>query len=41
VAADGSVSFEFQKLSVDDLLAAVQGKYPEALVRWCYNENKQ
>jgi hypothetical protein len=41
VAADGSVTFEFHKLSVEDLLAAVQGKYPEALVRWCYTENKQ
>ena len=41
VAADGSVTFEFHKLSVEDLLAAVQDKYPEALVRWCYTENKQ
>jgi hypothetical protein len=37
---DGSVSFEFRKLSLEDLLAVNQGK-PEALVRWCYNENSQ
>ena len=41
VAADGSISFEFQKLGVDDLLAAGRGNYPEALARWCYTENKQ
>ena len=41
VAADGSVSFEFQKLSLEDLLAVDHGTYPEALVRWCYSENKQ
>lgn len=41
VAADGSVSFAFQKLSLEDLLAASNGKYPEPLVRWCYVENKQ
>jgi 3',5'-cyclic AMP phosphodiesterase CpdA len=41
VATDGSVAFEFQKLSVDDLLAASHGSYPEVLVRWCYSENKQ
>ncbi len=41
VAADGSVSFEFQKLSLEDLLTIDHGTYPEALVRWCYSENKQ
>ncbi len=39
--SDGSISFAFQKLSVDDLLRANQGRLPEPLVRWCYNENKQ
>jgi hypothetical protein len=41
VAADGSISFEFQKLSLNDLLESSHGAYPEALVRWCYSENKQ
>jgi Calcineurin-like phosphoesterase len=41
VAADGSVTFEFQKLSLEDLLTIDHGTYPEALVRWCYSENKQ
>jgi hypothetical protein len=41
VAADGSVSFDFEKLSLEDLLTASRGKYPEPLVRWCYEENKQ
>jgi len=41
VAADGSISFEFQKLSLEDLIAADQGAFPESLVRWCYSENKQ
>jgi hypothetical protein len=41
VAQDGAVSFAFQKLSLDNLMATNAGKYPEALVRWCYDENKQ
>ena len=41
VAADGAVSFAFQKVSLDDLVAANAGKTPEALVRWCYDENRQ
>jgi len=40
-SADGSISFEFHKLGVADLLAANQGRLPEPLVRWCYDENKQ
>jgi hypothetical protein len=39
--SDGSISFAFQKLSVDDLLRANQGGPPESLVRWCFDENKQ
>jgi len=38
-AADGSISFAFQKFSFEDLLA-VNAKTPEPLVRWCYEENK-
>jgi hypothetical protein len=37
---DGSISFAFQKLNVDDLLRANQGRLAESLVRWCYDENK-
>ena len=39
VAADGTVSFEFHKLSLDDLRAA-SPKVPEPLARWCFNENR-
>ena len=41
VRQDGAVSFAFQKLSLDNLIAANAGKQPESLVRWCYDENKQ
>jgi len=41
VAPDGAVSFEFQRLSIDDLRAIDGSAYPEALVRWCYESNKQ
>ena len=41
VAADSSVSFEFKKLSLEEILDTSQGKYPDSLVRWCYTENKQ
>ena len=37
----GAVSFAFHKLSLEDLRAATGGKYPEPLIRWCYDENKQ
>jgi hypothetical protein len=40
VMPDGSISFAFQKLRVDDLLQANQGRLAESLVRWCYDENK-
>jgi len=41
VASDASISFSFQQLSVEDLLRVNQGKVPEALVHWCYDENHQ
>jgi len=41
VSVDGAVSFDFNKLGLEDLLTASRDKYPEALVRWCYAENKQ
>ncbi|HLG99103.1 MAG TPA: hypothetical protein VKX49_22515 [Bryobacteraceae bacterium] len=38
--ADGSISFAFHKLSLEDLLQ-VNANTPEPLVRWCFEENKQ
>jgi hypothetical protein len=40
-AADGSIAFSFQQVQAADLLRASQGKYPESLVRWCVDENKE
>ncbi len=40
VSVDGSISTQFQRLMLDDLLKANAGK-SEALVRWCYQENHQ
>jgi hypothetical protein len=39
-AADGSVTFAFHQLSVAELRGANQGRYPDPLVNWCYDENK-
>ncbi len=41
VTPDGAVSFEFQRLSLDDLRAANGANYAEPLVRWCYENNHQ
>ena len=41
VSADGAVAFSFQQLQVADLLRSSGGKYPESLVRWCVDENKE
>jgi hypothetical protein len=40
VMSDGTIQFEFKEVSLDDLRAANAGKSPEALVGWCYAENK-
>jgi hypothetical protein len=40
-AADGSIAFSFQQVQAADLLRTSQGKYPESLVRWCVEENKE
>ena len=40
-AADGSVAFSFHEVKPADLLRSSQGKYPESLVRWCLDENKE
>jgi hypothetical protein len=41
VAADGTIEFAFQKLSVDDLLRANQGRLADSLVHWCFDQNRQ
>ena len=41
VAPDGSIGFAFRKLGVDDLLRTNRSRLPEALVHWCFDENKQ
>jgi hypothetical protein len=41
VARDGGVSFEFERLSLDDLRAISGSNYPEPLTRWCYENNHQ
>jgi hypothetical protein len=40
-AADGSVAFTFQQIPPDELLRTSRGKYPESLVRWCIDQNKE
>jgi hypothetical protein len=40
VMSDGSVQFEFKEVSLNDLRNANAGNTPDALVGWCYSENK-
>jgi hypothetical protein len=40
VMSDGTIQFEFKGLGLNDLKVANQGKAPEALLGWCYSENK-
>jgi hypothetical protein len=40
VMNDDTIRFEFEALTLEDLKAANAGKTPDALVGWCYNENK-
>jgi hypothetical protein len=37
---DGTVDFKFQKVGIEDLKQASPDR-PEALVRWCVEQNKQ
>jgi hypothetical protein len=37
--SDGSVRFEFQRMSLEDL-RRINPVRPERLVRWCYEENR-
>jgi hypothetical protein len=39
VAPDSTISFAFQKLNLEDLRAA-NPKTPEALARWCFEDNR-
>jgi hypothetical protein len=41
VTADGAVSFAFKRLSLDDLRTVSGADYPEPLIRWCYDSNRQ
>ena len=41
VAADGSIAFVFTELSLADIERTAGGKYPPALIRWCFDENHQ
>jgi Calcineurin-like phosphoesterase len=41
VAPDGAVSFEFERLSLDELRAINGSAYPDPLIRWCYENNHQ
>jgi hypothetical protein len=41
VARDGAINFTFHRLSLDDLRAINGSAYPEPLLRWCYENNKQ
>jgi hypothetical protein len=41
VEKDGSISFSFQQLGLDDLRRVNQGKYADRLIRWCFEENKR
>jgi len=41
VTLDGAVSFHFEQLSLEDIRAISGAAYPEPLIRWCYENNKQ
>jgi hypothetical protein len=39
VMSDGSITFAFHELTLDDLRLANAGKNPDSLVHWCFSEN--
>jgi len=41
VTPDGAVSFQFERVSLDDLRVINGSAYPEPLMRWCYENNHQ
>jgi hypothetical protein len=41
VDAGGAVTLEFVRLSLDNLRAVSGSAYPDALIRWCYEQNHQ
>ncbi|MGC9949667.1 MAG: hypothetical protein ABSF64_25145 [Bryobacteraceae bacterium] len=41
VLTDGSITFDFHEITLDDLRLANAGKTPDSLVQWCYSENKE
>lgn len=41
VTPDGAITFQFQRLSLDEIRAISGSAYPDPLIRWCYEENHQ
>jgi hypothetical protein len=41
VTPDGEVSFEFKRLSLENIRAMSGKAYPDPLIRWCYENNHQ
>jgi hypothetical protein len=41
VSPQGAVSFDFRRLSIEDLRAVTGSAYPEPLIHWCYENNHQ
>jgi hypothetical protein len=39
-SSDGTIDFAFRKVTIDDLKRASPDR-PEAIVRWCVEQNKQ
>ena len=40
-AEDGTIDFTFHRLDYEEILRRDEGRHPEALIRWCYDHNKQ
>jgi len=40
VLADGSLTFKFEEVSLDDLLQVNHGAHPDAIIKWCVEHNK-
>jgi hypothetical protein len=38
---DGTITFQFQKIGIDELLRIDAGRHPASLVHWCVDQNKQ
>jgi hypothetical protein len=40
VMSDGTIHFDFNEITLDDLRGANAGRVPDSLVGWCYSENR-